>query len=39
MDTLKNAFAIMVIGVALLFVFGARVIHGLIDLARWMGAN
>lgn len=43
MDELKtlvgNAFAVAVLGMALVFVFGAPVLHGLVDFARAMGAN
>jgi hypothetical protein len=38
-ETVANAFAIAIIGTALLFAFGAPVINGLVDLIRSWGAN
>jgi hypothetical protein len=38
-ETVANAFAIMIVGVALLFAFGAPIINGMVDLARSWGAN
>ena len=38
-ETIANAAAIAVIGIALLFAFGAPVINGFVNLARAWGAN
>lgn len=38
-ETASTAFAVMVVGFALLLAFGGPVLHGLVDFARWLGAN